>query len=99
MEKTVQRMAGLTANEIEVLNASRVTDYGDCMDGGEWSFAVADKAGMNPRVFRGVAASLVKKGYVAIWDNGEKGRTEDMVFSLTEAGRALFEEAADVGGA
>jgi len=81
---------GLTESEEKVLRASRETDYGDCLIEGQWSFAVCDAAKMNEKQYRGVVSSLVQKGYITIWDNEDKGRFRDMVFSYTESGRKLW---------
>lgn len=83
---------GLTELEIKVLEASRKTDFGDCLDYGQWSFAVCDKAGLDEKVYRGVVTSLVKKGLVQIFDDEGQGKFRDMVFELTNKGRQLFNE-------
>lgn len=92
MEKTVQHVEGLTELEIEVLNASRKTNFGDCLESGQWSFAVCDATQLTEKTYRGVVSSLVKKELVQIFDNDEKGRYADMVFCFTEKGKKLFEE-------
>lgn len=88
------KIKNLTELEVKVLEASRHTDYGDCLEDGQWSFAVCDKSGLNEKIYRGVVSSLVKKGLVNIWDNGDipKGKFEDQVFEFTDKGRQLFED-------
>ena len=89
---------GLTQLEIAVLLAARKTDYGDCLETGQWSFSVCDAAGLDPKVYRGVVSSLIKKGLVSIWDEEPiKSQVmnftrESMVFDYTDAGRELFNE-------
>jgi hypothetical protein len=81
----------LTKNEIIVLEASRITDFGDAYDlNGTWSFAVQDICDLNTKSYGGVVASLVKKGLVTITDNEGKGRFRDMIFRLTDKGASLF---------
>lgn len=92
MNKKVAKREGLTDLEIKVLEAARHTDYGDCLVESQWSFAVCDAAGISEKVYRGVVASLIKKNLVAIYDNEGKGRSNDMVFCYTDAGRKLFDE-------
>lgn len=91
------KTTGLTELEVRVMEAARHTDFGDCLEGGQWSFSVADAARMDPKVYRGVVSSLVKKGLVQIWDS-EPDKVvmldpykETMVFDYTRAGKALFE--------
>lgn len=87
----------LTELEVKVLKASRVTDFGDCLEHGQWSFAVCDKSGLNGKIYRGVVSSLIKKGLITIWDNGRvwdgkiiAGYEENQVFEFTDKGRELF---------
>jgi hypothetical protein len=88
---------GLTELEIKVLQAARKTDYGDCLEGGQWSFAVCDAADLDPKVYRGVVSSLIKKGLVTIWDDEPVKsqimdlNRESMVFDYTDAGKLLFQ--------
>ena len=89
---------GLTELEIKVLQAARKTNFGDCLEGGQWSFAVCDAAGLDPKVYRGVVSSLIKKGLVTIWDDDPDRLDrqfdpykETMVFDYTEAGKELFQ--------
>lgn len=95
MEKTVVRTKGLTELEIKILNAGRKTNFGDCMEDAQWSFAVCDEAGMDEKVYRGVVSSLVKKGLVGIYENitgeNKKAQFRDMVFGYTEEAKKLFE--------
>jgi len=81
---------GLTELEIKVLQAARKTNFGDCLEGGQWSFAVCDAAKLDEKIYRGVVASLVKKGLVVISDDEGKGKFSDMVFDYTDAGKELF---------
>jgi hypothetical protein len=82
---------GLTDLEIKVLEAARHTGYDDCFDtNATWCFAIAETAGISMSVFRGVASSLIKKGFAKIWDWEGKGKPMDMVFAYTEAGKLLF---------
>lgn len=87
---------GLTELEIQVLEGCRRTDYGDCLECGQWSFAVCDAARLDPKVYRGVVSSLIKKGLVSVRDE-EPGNNkfdpyrETMVFDLTDEGKKLFE--------
>ncbi len=88
---------GLTPLEIKVMEAARHTNFGDCLESGQWSFSVADAAGLDPKVYRGVVSSLIKKGLVSVWDDEDSwGKRfdpyrETMVFDYTEKGKALFE--------
>lgn len=76
----------LTDNEVKVMIASRNNGYGDCCIGGStWSFTVCDNSGLNPKIYRGVVSSLIKKGYARV-----AGKGGDEVFVLTKAGKALF---------
>ena len=83
---------GLTELEVLVLKAARRTDYGDCLEYPQWSFAVCDASGLNEKVYRGVVSSLVKKGIVMISDDEGKGLYMDMTFEFTEKGTLLFNE-------
>lgn len=94
MQKIVRFTNGLTENEIKVLNASRSTNFGDCMKYPQWSFAVCETAGMEEKSYRGVVSSLVKKSLVFVEDhsyNG-KGKFRDMVLGITKQGKKLFNE-------
>ena len=91
INKEVVKLQGLTALEIQVLNAARKTNFGDCLESGQWSFAVCEEAQMDARRYRGVVSSLVAKGFVQIFDNEGKGRSNDMIFCYTDSGKALFE--------
>lgn len=90
--KELVRAEGLTELEIKVLNAARHTNFGDCMEECQWSFAVCDEAKLSEKVYRGVVASLVKKGLIWIEDNEGRGLYRDMVFGFKDAGEKLFEE-------
>jgi predicted transcriptional regulator len=83
-------MINLTVNEKVIMDACLNTDYGSALNEGIWSFAVANAAKMNTKEYRGTVSSLVKKGLVKIYDYEEKGRFEDMVFCLTEKGKAYI---------
>jgi hypothetical protein len=90
---------GLTALEVRVMEAARHTDYGDCLECGQWSFSVAAAAKMDTKVYRGVVSSLIQKGLVSIWDDDPDGSDrrfdpdkETMVFDYTDLGKSLFEE-------
>ena len=85
-------MEKLTELETVVMKAARRTDYGDCLEYPQWSFSVCDASGLNEKVYRGVVASLVKKGLVVIQDDEGKGRYQDMVFGFTDEGVKLFGE-------
>ena len=78
----------LTDMEARVMIASRNNEYGDCMEGGTWSFAVGENAHLNSKVYRGVVSSLIKKGYASV-----AGDRDDEVFALTTSGKALFHRA------
>ena len=82
--------SNLTDYEVKVMIASRNNEYGDCMEGGTWSFSVCDNAGLTSSVYRGVVSSLIKKGYARV-----NGKRDDEVFSLTAAGKALFSDSAN----
>jgi hypothetical protein len=82
----------LTENEIKVLNAGRTNCFSDCLESATWSFAVCDESGLDEKIYRGVVSSLIKKGYVWIQDDSNKGKFADMVFGYTEKGKSLFEE-------
>ena len=81
---------GLTDNEVAVMIASRTNNFSDIYESGQdWSFGVCDQSGLSEKVYRGVVASLVKKGFVAIYD-GDTKQFRDKTFTLTDAGKALF---------
>ena len=80
-------MIDLTELEKKVMEAARETDFGDCLVDPQWSFAVCDASGLPEKTYRGVVASLVKKELVRISDQEGRGRSRDMVFAYTEAGR------------
>ena len=82
----------LTELEVKVLEASRKTDFGDCLEYGQWSFAVCDKSGLDEKVYRGVVSSLVKKGLIQIFDQEGRGKFKDQVFEFTDKGRSLFSD-------
>jgi len=94
------KTTGLTELEVKVMEAARHTDYGDCLEFGQWSFSVCDAAKLDPKVYRGVVSSLIKKGLVTVWDdepsNSHRGvcdpLRETMVFDYTDKGKALFVE-------
>ena len=90
MKKEIQKREGLTDLEILVLESARRTDYGDCLEDPQWSFAVCDTANLRPANYRGVVSSLVKKGFIRIDDQEGKGAFKDMVFSFTDSGKMLF---------
>lgn len=77
----------LTDNEIACLLASRNNEYDDCMEGGTWSFSIAQNAHLNEKVYRGVVSSLIKKGYATV-----NGKRNDEVFALTKKGKQLFSD-------
>jgi len=83
-------MFKLTEKEKIVMNACMNTDFGSALVEPIWSLAVACSAKMDPKIYRGVVSSLVKKGLVVIYDYEGKGKSSDMVFALTEAGKAYF---------
>lgn len=87
---------GLTELEVKVMEAARRTDYGDCLEYGQWSFSVCDAAGLDPKVYRGVVSSLIKKGLVSIWDEEPNYKLDPcratVVFDYTDRGRSLFRE-------
>lgn len=78
----------LTENEIKVMIGIRNNDYSDIVESGsDWSFAVCDESGLNEKVYRGVASSLIKKGFINIDDYGD-----DPLLSLTDEGRKLYSD-------
>ena len=91
---------GLTDLEVIVLKAARHTDYGDCLENGQWSFSVCDAAKLDPKVYRGVASSLIKKGLVYVWNDVDPGYKNNLnnvlwdeaVFEYTDKGKELFNE-------
>lgn len=91
-EKCKMTVDNLTENEIACLLAARNNEYGDCMEGGTWSFSIAQNAHLNEKVYRGVVSSLIKKGYATV-----QGKRNDEVFALTTKGKQLFSDY--VGGA
>jgi len=77
----------LTENELAILKASRTNDFADAGEGSTtWVFAVIQSSGLDPKVARGVIASLVKKGLVAIDDYEGDRKSDDMTFSLSPKG-------------
>jgi len=89
-------MMNLTELEHKVMKAGRKTHYGDCLVYPQWSFAVCEVAEMDEKIYRGVVASLVKKGLVEVFDNEGrpkgKGKYADQVFAYTDEGVKYFEE-------
>lgn len=78
----------LTALETSVMLAARNNEYGDCLEGGTWTFTVFDNSDCtSDRQFGGVCSSLIRKGYINVFTEGEDG-----YFNLTEAGKKLFSD-------
>lgn len=83
-------MQNLTELEIKILQASRTNEYCDAVDeGAPWVFAVIEESGILVNQARGVIASLVKKGIVIVEDYENKGKSDDMVFVLTDEGAEI----------
>jgi hypothetical protein len=81
----------LTDKEIQVLTASRNTDYGDSFVEPVWSIAVSASANMTPKTYGGVASSLIKKELIIIYPyEGSNGGPK--VFSLTQKGKEVILE-------
>ncbi len=77
----------LTDNEKAVLIGSTRSEYGDSRETTIWSFSACACSGLEEKVYRGAVSSLVKKDLVSIYDNEDKGRSNDMVFGLTDEGK------------
>jgi hypothetical protein len=92
MSKELKNKEGLTELEIKVMEAARRTDYGDCLEESQWSFAVCDASGLSEKIYRGVVSSLIKKEFVIVHDQEGKGRSNDMVFAYTDTGKERFGE-------
>jgi hypothetical protein len=83
-------MTRFTDNEKSILKGARDNEYSDAFDGGfPWVFSVINESGLDPKSARGVIASLVKKGIVAVDDYDGKGRADDMVLAVTDHGLAV----------
>jgi len=82
----------LTENEKAILRGSRDNEFANAFEENNftWVFAVIETSGLPPEIARGALSSLVKKGIVEISDYQDKGKTEDMVFALTEQGRVVY---------
>lgn len=79
----------LTQNELKIIWAAQTNEFEDASDGySPWVFSVIDASGLDPKVARGVIASLVTKGLVGISDYDGKGNPDDMIFSFTGKGHA-----------
>ncbi|MDZ4877766.1 MAG: hypothetical protein CLLPBCKN_007201 [Chroococcidiopsis cubana SAG 39.79] len=82
----------LTENEKAILRGSRDNEFANAVEDFSfpWVFAVVEASGLSPQVGRGTISSLVQKGIVAISDYEAKGKAEDMIFALTELGKAVY---------
>ena len=79
-----------TKNEVIILQASRDNEFDDATTGGApWTSVVIDESGLDPRVARGVIASLVKKGVVTLYDCNK----DDTIFSLNQDAIEIVEAA------
>lgn len=83
---------GLTDNEVKVMIAVRNNEFTDAMTSmcGPWTFSVQSNSGINPKSFKGVLSSLVKKGQVEVFDNDG-----DTCTFLTEAGAKRYSDFAE----
>lgn len=62
------------------------------MENGQWSFSVCDASGLDEKVYRGVASSLIKKNIIEIYDYEGKGKYEDMLLELTDKGKQMYND-------
>lgn len=89
-------LSKLTEMEIKILEAARCDscfgDYLECH--GNWSFSICDSVGIPEKQYRGVISSLIKKGYIQIWDyeNESPGKFRNSVFDYTKKGAMLFND-------
>jgi hypothetical protein len=82
---------GLTENEVSVMIGVRNNHFSDIIDSGwDWAFGVGDASGLSEKVYRGVFASLVKKGLIKIDKDGSNS-----TLGLTDAGRKLYSDHED----
>lgn len=74
----------LTIMEQAILWGMKYNEFGDCFENnfGEWVFTTIDYSGLDPKIARGVIASLVKKEIVTVFDNEGKGKSNDMVIVI-----------------
>lgn len=67
-------ITNLTRLELQAMKIHS-TDYGDLLDnpgGITWVFAWMDEIGIDPKILRGIASSLTKKGLILIYGDGNE---------------------------
>lgn len=82
----------LTANEIAMLKAARLSEFGDAYTEQPWVFDVIEKSGLTGRTASGVLGSLVKKELIAI-DGKRCGGSydDDTSLQFTDWGRCTVD--------
>jgi hypothetical protein len=80
---------GLTDFEIQVLKGMRNNNFIDCLseDCGTWTFSAREETTIKKEQYRGVLASLIKKGYITVYGEGN-----DSQMAFTEQGSLLFSD-------
>jgi hypothetical protein len=78
----------LTEMEQNLLVGATTNEYcgGTEESWGQWTWACFDAASIDSKQGRGVLSSLIQKGLAGSYDYEGKGRSDDMVMTLTEAG-------------
>lgn len=78
-----------TPMEDKIMLAMTTNEYTDGTEDswGQWTFAVIDESGINPKQARGVISSLIQKGLISEQDYGSK--YEDKVLHFTDNGRRV----------
>jgi hypothetical protein len=86
--ETTLNTTTLTENETIVMIAMRNNEYSDIyVSGSEWNKGVCEESELTSKVYRGVVSSLIKKGYVKVF---EGMKFEESTISLTYEGKILY---------
>ncbi len=81
--------SNLTEKEAAIMIQTRDNNFSDFMTSdGDWTFALNEDEAVPNASFGGVLTSLIKKGYIVIWNE----KTPDSTTALTEAGKKLFSD-------
>lgn len=83
-------MTSLTPMEKRLMMAMTTNEYTDGTEDswGQWTWAVIDESGIDPKQARGALSSLIQKGMVTEQDYEGKGRPDDMTLAFTPEGKA-----------
>lgn len=81
-------MIKLTNKEILVLKAIDMSEYGEHLSDGSWTFSVKDYSTLQGKGFSAVVGSLLKKELVYTGDAEGKGRENDLYIGMTTLGHS-----------